>query len=64
MTWSSRKSAATDRRDTQEVISALLEAGFVQPHVDSEYDLEEAGHALAELEEGATVGKIAILVAP
>ena len=54
---------ATRPRDL-EVISALLETGFVRPHVDSEYDLEEAGHALAELEEGATVGKIAIIVAP
>ena len=47
---------------TQEILTALVEGGFLKPKVDATFDLEEAGHALAELEEGSTEGKIAVVV--
>ena len=52
---------ATRPRDL-EILTALLEGGFVKPKVSATYPLEEAGHALQDLDQGSAEGKIAVVI--
>lgn len=46
----------------QEILTAMFEGGLLEVKVQETFELEEAGHAVAELEEGSAEGKIAIVV--
>ena len=40
----------------------MYDGGLLKLEVEETFELEEAGHAVAEMEEGRTTGKVAIVV--
>ena len=40
----------------------MFEGGLLEVKVQETFELEETGHAVADLEEGSTEGKIAIMM--
>lgn len=46
----------------KEILTAMYDGGLLKLKVEETFELEEAGHAVAEMEAGRTTGKIAIVV--